>query len=80
MNPWVIRLIVIILAIAFLPLMVNGIATLVTEAINAAVHGIQNLLSPFSMSGHRKVEGVIRLCLYLVGVTMLVRFLMRRRK
>ena len=79
MNQWVIRAIVVVLAIAFLPLVVNGVAHFATEAVNSAGTGIKNLLAPLRYSGSAKVEGVIRLCLYLIAVVLIIRFLSGRR-
>ena len=79
MNPWIIRFIVIGLAIALLPLIVGGTASLVSQAVNGISEGVQSLISPFSMSGEARLEGIIRLCLYLIAVTLLARFLVRKR-
>jgi hypothetical protein len=34
-------------------------------------------LSPFSMRGEARLEGLIKLCLYLVSITVLVKILFR---
>jgi hypothetical protein len=75
MNPWIPRIIVTILAIAFLPLVVNGVATLIANGIDAVNHGINGLLAPLGMSGHARVHGVMKICLYIVSITLLIRFL-----
>jgi hypothetical protein len=75
MNPWIFRLIIILLAIAFVPMIVAGTASLVTQGITSVGHSISSLLSPLSMSGSARIEGIIRLCLYLVSILILVRFL-----
>jgi hypothetical protein len=80
MNPWILRIIIIILAIAFLPLMVSGTASLVTGGIHSVSEGIHSLLRPLSMSGDAKLEGVIRLCLYLIVIMLLARFMLGGRK
>jgi len=51
MNPWILRIIVLILAVAFIPVIVSGTATLVSNAIQGAGQGIHSLLRPLSMSG-----------------------------
>ena len=75
MNPWIWRVIIIILAVAFIPLIVNGTASLVTIGINEVSQGIHSVLRPFSMRGGAKMEGIIRLCLYIISITLLIRFL-----
>ena len=79
MNPWIWRIVVIILAIGFVPLIVQGIASLISAAIHSVGHSIQSLLRPLSMSGEAKLEGLIRLCLYLISITLLARFLFGRK-
>jgi len=78
MKPWMIRLIVIILAIAFVPLIVSGVSALVVDAIHGVSHGINSLFAPLSKTGEPRLEGLIRLCLYLITITLLVRFLLGR--
>ena len=78
MSPWMWRVIAAILAIAFLPLVVSGTASLVTSAIHGVAAGFQDLLRPFSMSGEARLEGIIRLCLFLIAITFLVQVLFKR--
>ena len=73
MNPWIIRIIVILLAVAFLPVIVSGTANLISGAIQSTGQVIQGLFAPFSMRGDAKLEGVIRLCLYLIAIMLLGR-------
>jgi len=81
MNPWILRIIVLILAVAFIPVIVSGTATLVSNAIQGAGQGIHSLLRPLSMSGGgARLEGVISLCLYLISILLLVRFLFGRKR
>ena len=79
MNPWVWRLVVIILAVAFLPIIVSGTATMVTKAVEGVGETINSLIRPLSMRGDARLEGLIRLCLYLISITLLIRFLFGRR-
>jgi K+-transporting ATPase A subunit len=79
MNPWVWRSIIIILAVAFIPLIISGTAALVTSGIHGISQLIQSLISPFSETGDAKLQGLIRLALYLIAITLLVRFLIGRR-
>jgi len=75
MNSWITRIIIIILAIAFLPIIINLASILTVQAINSTIQGIKGLFDPFSMSGDAKLGGVIGLCLYLIAITFLIRFL-----
>lgn len=79
MNPWVWRSIIIILAVAFIPIIISGTAALVTSGIHGISQWIQSLISPFSETGDAKLQGLIRLALYLITITLLVRFLIGRR-
>ena len=79
MNPWILRLIVIILAVAFVPILVSGTASLVTSAIHSVGDGVFSLFEPFSRSGNARLEGIVKLCLYLVVITLIARFLFGRR-
>ena len=73
MNPWVWRIIVIGFALAFIPLIVKGIAALTVRGVHAISRGIESLLGPLSMTGDARMEGLIQLCLYLVVITLLVK-------
>lgn len=79
MKPWIWRSIIIILAIAFVPMIVAGVASLVTAGIHVVGQNVHSLLRPLSMSGDARLEGIIRLCLYLVAITLLARVLFRGR-
>ena len=79
MKPGIWRIIVIILAIAFVPMIFSGVASLVTAGVHGVSHNIDSMLRPLSMSGDDKLEGLIRLCLYLVAITLLARFLFKGR-
>ncbi len=80
MNPWIPRIVIVVLAVAVLPLVVNGVAHLTTQAVEAVGRGVQGLLAPLSAQGSGRIEGVIKLCLYLVAVVFLAKFLFRARK
>jgi uncharacterized membrane protein HdeD (DUF308 family) len=69
------RTIIIILAIAFVPILINLVSLVAVQGINATIQGIKSLFDPFSMSGDARLGGVIKLCLYLIAITFLVRFL-----
>jgi hypothetical protein len=79
-HPWVFRLIVIVIAVAFLPLIVNGVTELVVIGIDGAGHGIDSLLDPLFERGDARLHGLIRLSLYVVGVTWVARYLLQKRR
>ena len=82
MNPWVWRILIIFLAVALVPLIVNATAELVTSAIDLASQSIHSLLRPLSRSGDARLEGIIKLSLYVVSITFLVKLFLggyRRR-
>jgi hypothetical protein len=74
MNPWLWRIIIIILAIAFVPIIVSGTASLITSGIHEVGESIHSILRPLSMKGEARLKGIIELCLYLVSITILIRF------
>ena len=78
MNPWIWRLIILILAIAFIPMIVSGTASLVSSGTHSVAESIHSLLRPLSMSGDARLEGLIRLCFYLISITLLINFLFGR--
>ena len=80
MNPWIWRIIVIGLALAFIPLIVKGIASLTVRGVHAVSHGIESLLGPLSMTGDARMQGLIELCLYLIVVVLLAKVLSRSRQ
>jgi hypothetical protein len=51
------------------------VSQLAVQGINTATQGIKGLFDPFSMSGDAKLGGIIKLCLYFIAITFLVRFL-----
>lgn len=79
MNPWIWRIIIIILAVAFVPIIVSGISMLITNAIHSVGDGVTNLFRPFSQSGNAKLEGIIQLCLYLISIGLLARFIIPKK-
>lgn len=79
MNPWITRIIVIILAIVFLPMLINAVTQLTMEGINGAVQTFKTLTGSLSLAGEGRSEGAIKLCLYLIAGTLLIRYLFGRR-
>jgi hypothetical protein len=78
MNPWIWRIVIIILAVAFVPIIVSGTASLIGSAIHSVSDGVNNLFRPFSQSGNAKLEGIIQLCLYLISIGLLARLIIRK--
>jgi hypothetical protein len=79
MNRWLVWIIVVGLALAFVPLIVKGIAALTVRGVNAVSHEIESLLGPLSMTGDPRMQGLIELCLYLVAIVYIGKFLSRIR-
>lgn len=80
MNPWILRIIVLVLAVAFLPVLISGVSHLTSQAIDAAGNSVKNLLAPLSGSSGNRTEGIIKLCLYLIAGSLLVKFLLKGRR
>ena len=78
MNPWMWRIIVIILGVAFVPIIVSGTASLIASSVHSVSEGVNNLFRPFSQSGNAKLEGIIQLCLYLISIGLLARVIIRK--
>ena len=76
MNPLIWRIIIIILAVAFVPMIVAGTASLIASGIQGVTVAVGNLFKPFSLTGQARLEGLIRLCLYLVIITIIFRVLL----
>ena len=79
MNPWIQRAIVVILSVAFVPLIVTGISALTMRGVKAVSQGVESLIGPLSMTGDPRMQGLIELCLYLVAIVYIGKFLSRIR-
>lgn len=75
MHPWAVRIIVIILAIAFVPIIVGGVADLVAGSVNTLGEGIGGFFDSLSESSNARVESLLKLALYIVFITILIRVL-----
>jgi len=78
-NPWVWRIIIVLLAVAFVPPIVAGTAGLIMDGIHIVSQGIHSLFEPLTASGEAKLEGILTLCLYLIAIMFLFRFLLGGR-
>ena len=72
------RIVIFIVAIILSLSMVPFVASLVTSAVSFMGESITALFRPFTLSGKQRLQGLIELCLYLVAITLLIRFLIRR--
>ncbi len=74
----ILLVIITLLLIPFLPLVVDGTASLVANGIYSFGKSVTSLLHQLSLPGKARLEAVIRICLYLIAVTFLVKVLMRK--
>ena len=78
MNLWIWRIVIVLLAIALIPIIVQGTTSLISSGIEVFSQNIHDLFEPLSKSGEKRLLGIIRLCLYLISITLLARFLLGR--
>jgi len=80
-SSWLWRVVVILVIIAIAPLIIGAVALFVSNCVQTFGHFIDNSISSFSyslMSGN-KVESITKLCLWLLVIIIVVKFLVRRR-
>ncbi len=70
---WTGRIIAIILAIVFAGFLASVISKLVVQGLHAWTEWITNVLS-----GSAGLEGMVKLGVYLIVITLLIRFITRR--
>lgn len=75
MNPWIWRIVIVLLAIGLVPLIVSGVSSLVVAGIEGAADSIQSLFEPLGRSGNSRLKGLIDLGLYLIAITILAKVL-----
>jgi hypothetical protein len=73
MNGWTVRIAAIILTGIFAYQLTLIIPKLVVQGVHALNGWITNVLS-----GGAGLEGILTLCIYLIAVTLLIRFMTRR--
>ena len=78
MSQWSVGVIVIIIAMAFVPLIINGVAAGIEQGIDGISHFIKGVFDSGSRSGDVRLQGLIKLCLYLVCVVFLVDFICQK--
>jgi hypothetical protein len=72
------RIVIFIVALILSFIIVPVVASLATNAVSFMGESITSLFRPFTLSGEARLEGLISLCLYLIIITFLFRFLFRR--
>ena len=72
------RIVIFIAAIIAAVIIVPIVASLIINGANYMAESITALFRPFTLSGRQRLQGLIELCLYLVAITFLIRFLLRR--
>ena len=72
------RIIIFIVALILAVIIIPVAASLITNAVNFMGESITAMFRPFALSGEDRLQGLIKLCLYLVVITFLIRFLLRR--
>ena len=75
---WKVRLALCVVALIVSTIMVPAVASLTAKVIIFFREAISTALAPLTLSGDARVQGLIKLCLYLVIITLLVRFIVRR--
>ena len=72
MNSWTGRIIIVGLAIVFVPLLASIVSKLVAQGIHTWTEWITNVFS-----GSAGLEGMVKLCVYLIAITVLIKYLRR---
>ncbi len=72
------RIVIFIVALILSFIIVPVVASLATNAVSFMGESITSLFRPFTLSGDARLEGLIKMCLYLIVITFLIRFLLRR--
>ncbi len=73
------RIVIFISALLLSFTMVPVVASLATNAVSFMGESVTALFRPFTLSGKARLEGLIEMCLYLIVITFLIRFLLLRR-
>jgi hypothetical protein len=70
-NPWVWRIMIVILVLAFAPIVISGVANLVGIAVHSVGREVYEVTRFAGMRGTDRVQGAVTLCLY-VGVLVVI--------
>jgi hypothetical protein len=79
MKDWIWRIVIIILALAIVPPIINGTASIVISGIATISKTVHSFIGTVSGSGDARLESLIKLCLYLISITILIRFLFNKK-
>lgn len=74
-RPLILRFMIAGLALLITIVFVPMAASFVVRLIQSIGGGIISLFDPIFQSGEARLEGIIRLCLYFIIITFLVRFM-----
>ena len=81
MNPVVWRIALALVALALVPLVINGTAALFMGGVNSVSHGVKTFFdSIFVFGGDRRMEALIKLAVGLVVVTLIVTIVFGKQK
>ena len=80
MNPWGWRIAAVALALALVPLVINGTSWLIMSGVNSVTHGTKSFFdSIFTLGDERRMEALIKLAVGIVVVTLIARGISGRR-
>ena len=72
MNPLVWRISAALVALALVPLVINGTAAVITNGVNSVSHGVKTFFdSIFVFGDDRRMEALIKLAVGLVVVVLI---------
>jgi hypothetical protein len=77
-KQWFWRIVIIVLAVAFVPIFVSGVSAILENIIQSIGNGVHEVLRPFSQSGTVRLRGIIQFCLYLISIGLLARIIIRK--
>lgn len=70
---WTGRIIIIALAVAFVPFLAGMISQLSVQGINALANWTTNVVH-----GDHGLGGMVKLCVYVIAITLLIKFMMKK--
>lgn len=74
------KILVVLIAAALLPAVIAGVTSLVAAGIDSIGEGIRELLKgPFQFSGSSQMQALVKLCLWIVAVMVLAKFILGKR-
>lgn len=79
-NPWVWKGIIIILVLAFAPILISGVANLIGSVVHMASREVYEVTRFVGMRGTARAQGAVTLCLYLVVLVVVLKVLIGDRR